>query len=135
MLTMVVLTALVGGLVPAIVAAVLSGLLLNFLFVEPIGTFTISDPENAVALALFLIVGVAVASVVDRAGRRAAEATRARAEANTLAVLAHSLMHSGEGEEGLLAKACEVFGMVGASVRPYGRAASARSSPSTATHR
>ena len=116
MLTIVVLTALVGGLLPAIVAAVLSGLLLNFLFVEPVGTFTISDPENAVALALFLVVGVAVASVVDRAGRRAAEAKRARAEANTLAVLAHSLMHSGEGEEGLLAKACEVFGMLGASV-------------------
>ena len=83
MLSMVVLTALVGGLLPAVVAAVLSGLLLNYLFVEPVGTLTISDPENALAIVVFLLVGVAVASVVDRAGPPTAEATRARAEANT----------------------------------------------------
>ena len=57
-----------------------------------------------------------MSSVVDWAGRRSAEARRARAEANTLAVLAHSLMHTGEGEQALLAKACEVFGVVGAAV-------------------
>ena len=116
MLSMVVLTALVGGLLPAVVAAVLGGLLLNYLFVEPVGTLTISDPENALAIVVFLLVGVAVSSVVDQAGRRSAEARRARAEANSLAVLAHSLMHTGEGEPGLLANACEVFGMVGAAV-------------------
>ena len=36
-----------------------------------------------------------MASVVDRAARRTVEATKARAEANALAVLSHSLLHAG----------------------------------------
>ena len=48
------------------------------------------------------MVGVAVATVVDRSARRTAEAVRARAEANALAVLAHSLLHSGDDPVELL---------------------------------
>ena len=57
MLTMVVVTALLGGLWPAVLAAVLSSLALNFLFVPPTGTFTIADPENAFAIVVFVLVG------------------------------------------------------------------------------
>ena len=95
MLTMVVATALVGGLWPAVLAALLSSLALNFLFVPPTRTLSIADPENAFAILVFVVVGMAVATVVDRSARRTAEAVRARAEANALAVLAHSLLHSG----------------------------------------
>ena len=111
-----VATALVGGLWPALLAAVLSSLALNFLFVSPVGTLTISDPENAFALGVFLVVGAAVATVVDRAARRTAQARRARAEADALSVLAHRLLHSADDPAALLAQACEVFGMSGASV-------------------
>ena len=74
MLTMVVCTALLGGLWPSVLAAVLSSLALNFLFVPPTGTLTIADPENAFAICVFVLVGVAVASVVDRSARRTQQA-------------------------------------------------------------
>jgi two-component system sensor histidine kinase KdpD len=116
MMSLVVATALIGGLWPAIVAALLGSLCLNFLFVPPTGTLTIADPENALAIAVFLLTGMAVATVVDRAARRTEQAIRARAEANALAVLSHSLLHSGETQTQVLAQACEVFGMTGAAV-------------------
>lgn len=119
-MALVVATALVGGLLPAVVGAVLSSVLLNFLFVPPVGTLTIASPENAFALAVFLVTGVAVASVVDRAARRTTEAVRARAEANALAVLSHTLLHTGDDQVELLDKVCEVFGMSGAAVLHHG---------------
>ena len=82
MMALVVATALVGGLWPAIVAALLGSLGLNFFFVPPTGTLTIADPENALAIAVYLLTGTAVATVVDRAARRTDQAIRARTEAN-----------------------------------------------------
>lgn len=116
MMAMVVVTALVGGLLPAILAAILGGLCLNLFFTPPLGALAIADPENAFAIAVFLVIGIAVATVVDRAARTTAQAVRTRAEANALAVLSHSLLHSGESPTQLLARACEVFGMSGAAV-------------------
>ncbi len=116
MMAMVVATALVGGLAPAIVAAILGGVALNFFFIPPYGTLTIADPENVFAIAVFLVTGTAVALVVDRAARTTQQAIRARAEANALAVLSHSLLHSGGSQSQLLAQACEVFAMTGAAV-------------------
>ncbi|WP_344805536.1 DUF4118 domain-containing protein [Microlunatus ginsengisoli] len=116
MLALVVATALVGGLWPAVLGAVLSGAALNYFFVPPTGTLTMADPENAFAIALFVLTGVAVASVVDRSARRTEEAVRARTEANALAVLAHTIVHGGDEPADLLAQAGEVFGMSGAAI-------------------
>ncbi len=116
MLALVVATALVGGLWPALVGAVLGGSALNFFFVPPTGTLTIADPENAFAVLLFTLTGAAVASVVDTSARRTEEATRARSDANALAVLAHSIVHTGDDPADLLAQAGEVFGMTGAAI-------------------
>ena len=46
---LVIVVALIGGIWPALFAAVLSGLTLNFLFVEPRYTLTISDPRQLLA--------------------------------------------------------------------------------------
>ena len=116
LMALVVGTALVGGLLPAVVGAVLGSLLLNLLFVPPTGTLSIASPGNVFALAVFLVTGVAVASVVDRAARRTTEAVRARTEANALAVLSHTLLHTGDDQVELLQTVCEVFGMTGAVV-------------------
>ena len=62
---------LVGGFVPAIVAAVASSLLLNWYFTPPVHTWTIDSPQNLLALVLFVAVAVAVGSVVHLAARRA----------------------------------------------------------------
>jgi two-component system, OmpR family, sensor histidine kinase KdpD len=116
MLALVVATALVGGLLPAVVGAVLGGIALNYFFVAPTRTLTMSDPENAFAVVLFVLTGVAVALVVDASARRTEEAVRARTEANALAVLAHSIVHSGDEPADLLAQTGQVFGMTGAAI-------------------
>ncbi len=116
LMVIVVATALIGGLRPAIVAALGSGLLLNFLFTPPLYTWTIAQPQNLLAIVLFVLVGMAVATVVDNAARRTHEARRARSEADALTVLAHSLLNNANNEEGLLASACELFGATGASI-------------------
>ncbi|SCK16027.1 sensor histidine kinase KdpD [Streptomyces sp. WMMB 322] len=86
-LTLTVTAALLGGLIPALVSAVVGSLLLNFFFTAPVHTWTISDPNNILAIVIFVVVAVAVASVVDLAARRTHQAARLRSEAEILSHL------------------------------------------------
>lgn len=88
-LAAVVTVALVGGLVAAMIAAVASSLLANWFFTPPVFTFTIADPANIVALVIFVVVGIAVAVVVDQGIARARRAAEARAEADVMVWLAN----------------------------------------------
>lgn len=106
----VVAVALVGGLLPAILAAVLGFLLLNYFFVPPIHQFTIAQGENLLALLAFLLVAVAVSLVVDLAARRTGQATRAQAEAATLSTLAGSVLRGERPLPALLEQVRETFG-------------------------
>ena len=92
----VVVIALVGGLYPALFAAVAGTLLLNYYFTDPRYTFTISEPEAMLQLGVFVVVGVLVSMIVDRAARRAREAARARADAQALSTLAGDILRGGE---------------------------------------
>jgi two-component system sensor histidine kinase KdpD len=89
-LLLVVAASAVGGLLPALVAAISGFLLVNWYFTPPLYTFTISEGENILALAVFLAVAGTVSVFVDLATRRAAQGNRARAEAEALARLAGS---------------------------------------------
>ena len=91
-LVVVVAAALVGGLRPALVAAVLGSSLVNWFFTAPVGRFTIAEPANALALGVFLVVALAVSSTVDLAARRSAEARRSRSEAEALAELSQTAL-------------------------------------------
>lgn len=110
-MVVVVATALVGGLAPAVVAALVSGFALNYFFTPPVRTLLIASSENAYAVALFVLVAVAVSSVVDLAARRTAQALRATAEADALSALAHGLLHAGLDVSDVVGRAREVFGM------------------------
>src|SRR5690349_16048468 len=57
-LLVVLATATVGRLWEAIVVAIGAVLTLNFFFLPPLGTFTIADPQNWIALFAFLVVAV-----------------------------------------------------------------------------
>ncbi len=87
-LLVVVIVSAVGGIWPALSAAVGAFLLANWYFTPPLHTFTIGETENLLALAVFLIVAGTVSALVSLASRRAVEGQRARAEAETLARLA-----------------------------------------------
>ena len=108
-LAVTVLVALVGGLLPALIAALGGFLLMNWFFTPPVGHFTISEPANVVALFVFVAVAIGVATVVDRASRRAAEAVRARTEAVTLGSLSRSVLTGQDTAEAVVARLRETF--------------------------
>src|SRR5438105_1346339 len=65
------------GLQESIAASLASMLCYNFFFLPPVGTFTIADPQNWVALCVFLITAI-TASQLSTSARRKAEEARAR---------------------------------------------------------
>ena len=65
------------GMVVAVFMSVCAMLLFNYYFLPPIGTFTIADPQNWVALAAFLTTSI-VASQLSARIRREADAAHAR---------------------------------------------------------
>ncbi len=91
-LVAVVAVAVVGGFWPAVLAAVTSFLLLNWYFTRPVHTFTIEDPQNLLALLLFVTVAVTVSSVVHLAAHRALQAARSSEEAAELLALAQTVL-------------------------------------------
>ena len=76
---LVVGTALVGGLGPALLASAVSAALLNFFFTEPFHTFRVHEDTDVVAVLVFAAISVMVSWVVDLAARRAS-AVREAAE-------------------------------------------------------
>ncbi|GGJ56900.1 sensor histidine kinase [Streptomyces brasiliensis] len=110
-LALTVAAALLGGLLPALASAVVGSLLLNWFFTPPIHTFTVADPKNVVAIAVFVGVAVSVASVVDLAARRTHQAARLRAESEILSFLAGNVLRGETGLEELLERVRETFGL------------------------
>ncbi|MBU3065219.1 DUF4118 domain-containing protein [Nocardia sp. NEAU-G5] len=88
----VVGVSLVGGMYPAIMSAVVGFLLLEYYFAPPLHSFAVADPQNMLALAVYLVVGAAVAVVVELAARRTRQAAAASADASVLATLAGSVL-------------------------------------------
>ena len=76
----VLLPATLFGIWPAIYASVLSFLAFNFLFIEPLYTFTVAEPHELLALVIFLIVAVTASALAGRVreqARLAVQRTRA----------------------------------------------------------
>jgi two-component system sensor histidine kinase KdpD len=115
-LLVTVLVALLGGIGPAIVGALASSGLLNWFFLEPVRTLTISEPENALALVVFVAVAVVVAFVVHTSARRAERAVAAQRESAALAELTHTLLGSTDQMTVLLEHAVDMFGAQRATV-------------------
>ncbi len=115
-LAAVVAVALVGGLYPALVAAVAGFLLLNWYFTPPLHQWTIAERENILALTVFLLVAAAVSAVVDLAARRTSDAARARAEAETLSTLAGSVLRGSRPLPALLDQLRETFQLTGVTL-------------------
>lgn len=91
-LLVVVAVALVGGLRPAVPAAVGGAVLLNYFFTQPIHRLAVDRPQDLLVLGVYLAVAVAISAVVDLAGRRTVEAARAAAEAQALSSVAGSTL-------------------------------------------
>jgi two-component system sensor histidine kinase KdpD len=92
MLLLVLWAATKWGLAEAIFTSIVSVPGFNFYFLPPIGTFTIADPENWVALFVFLVTAVTVSRLSTQAKRRTEEAVAGRNEISTLYELSRAML-------------------------------------------
>ncbi|GAB3765073.1 two-component system sensor histidine kinase KdpD [Nocardioides ginsengisegetis] len=135
-----VVVSLVGGLAPALIAAVAGSALLNYFFTPPLHTLTISETNNALALLVFVLVAALVSSTVDAAARRTRQAARAAAESRTLANLAGSVLGGPDALTEMLQRVRETFALTSVTLlergddgwTPVASAGSAVSRPSEA---
>lgn len=88
----VVVVAVVGGVLPAMVAAVGSFLLVNWFLTPPFGTLFVEGTGRVIDLVVFLLVGLTVSVTVDLGARRRVIGARAQLEAHTLAQLSSTPM-------------------------------------------
>jgi len=72
------------GLSRAIFVSIVATLAYNYFFLPPVGTFTISDPQNWIALFTFLITAVIASQLSERARREAVNANDRRRELEQL---------------------------------------------------
>lgn len=84
LLLIVLFVATAWGPKPAIMASLLGVICFNFFFLPPVHTFSISEPENWIALFAFLITAITVGQLSAHAKRRAEEANAARQEIERL---------------------------------------------------
>ena len=101
------------GLAEALVASIVAVLGINYLFLPPVGTLTIQDPQNLVAFIAFLVTAVTASQLSDRARRRAAEAEARRLEIERLYALVQAMMPGGSARKTIrefVNKVVQVFG-------------------------
>ncbi|WP_240192976.1 ATP-binding protein [Glycomyces sp. YM15] len=115
-LTAVMGLTLTGGMWPALLATLLGFALLNFCFTEPYFAFGVDDREQLIALFLFVALALGGAAVVNVSAARARLASRASAEAQTLATLAGNVLRGGNRVEDLLEQLRETFSLESATL-------------------
>jgi len=93
-LVSVLLTSAYWGLRYAVVMAVGATAAFNFFFLPPVGTFTIADPQNWVALFAFLVTALVASNLAERARREADGAKQRRREVERLFGLSQRLLAS-----------------------------------------
>jgi two-component system sensor histidine kinase KdpD len=93
-LVMVLLTSAYWGLRFAVVMAIIATAAFNFFFLPPVGTFTIADPQNWVALLAFLVTALVASNLAERARREAERSRQRRREVERLYGLSQRLLTS-----------------------------------------
>jgi two-component system, OmpR family, sensor histidine kinase KdpD len=93
-LVAVLLVSAYWGLRYAVVLSLGAAAAFNFYFLPPIGTFTIADPQNWVALLAFLITALVASNLAEHARRDAEAAKQRRREVELLYDLSQRLLAS-----------------------------------------
>ena len=92
LLLIVLFTATRSRLWVAIGVAIVAMLALNYYFIPPVGTFTIADPENWVALVAFMVVAAIASNLSTAAQTRTREAVARRNEVTRLFDLSRDVL-------------------------------------------
>ncbi len=97
----ILLIATAWGIVEATTASVAAVLCFNFFFLPPVGTLTIADPQNWVALLAFLATAIVASQLSGRARRREIDAAARRRDLERLYTLSRALLLSERGVVGV----------------------------------
>lgn len=106
------------GLAEATLASLIAVLAFNFYFLPPLGTFTIQDPQNWVALFAFLVTAVTASQLSARARRRAEADEARRREVEKLYALVQAMSLAGSVRKTIrefVNRVVQVFGCDGAA--------------------
>jgi two-component system, OmpR family, sensor histidine kinase KdpD len=118
-LFLVVVTALYGGFGVATLSSIVAVVCLNYFFVPPVFSFTVTRPENWVALGAFEFTALTISRLSHRARSRAAEAIAERSDSQHLYETAQrllSLERSGEPGASIPPVLREVFALSGVAL-------------------
>lgn len=96
LLVVVLLIAAYSRLWIAIATAVAAMLVFNFFFLPPVGTLTISDPQNWIAFIAFMSAALIASRLSSTAHQRAREALESRNELSRLFDLSRDVLLTGE---------------------------------------
>ncbi len=91
-LVMVLWVAAYWGFRFSVFLAVVATLAFNYYFLPPIGTFTVADPQNWVALVAFLATAGIASQLADRARRQTADAIQRRRDVERLYAFSQRLL-------------------------------------------
>jgi len=86
------------GLTEAVVASIAAVFCYNYYFLPPIGTLTIQDPQNWVALAAFLVTAITASRLSSQAKRQAIEILAKQEEMERLYSLSRALLLTDHGQ-------------------------------------
>jgi two-component system sensor histidine kinase KdpD len=113
-LLFVLIVASTWGFFEATVSSVLATLAFNFFFFPPVGTFTIADPQNWVALFSFLTTSLIASRLSAAAKRRAADAMERQQDLERLYTFSRAILLTEAAEpfpKQLAQKLAEIFGL------------------------
>jgi two-component system, OmpR family, sensor histidine kinase KdpD len=113
-LLVVLFSATVGGLAGGISASVAATIAFNYFFLPPFHTFHVADPENWVALGVFLVVSVVASRLVTAAGTEAQRAGARATEVQTLYDLSVELFLAASSADALADAAARALAATGA---------------------
>jgi two-component system, OmpR family, sensor histidine kinase KdpD len=119
----------------AVFTAIVATICFNFFFLPPYGTFTIADPQNWIALLVFLLTAVLASNLAAKALRSADIANQRRREAERLYSFSQKLLLADNVVELLNAipiYIVEIFGIKAAALFVTARQEIYRSSPDAA---
>jgi two-component system sensor histidine kinase KdpD len=91
-LVAILLIASGWGIAESTTASLVAVACFNFFFLPPVGTFTIADPQNWVALVAFLVTAIVASQLSGRARQRELDATSRQHELERLYALSRSLL-------------------------------------------
>jgi two-component system, OmpR family, sensor histidine kinase KdpD len=126
----ILIASAVWGIGVSVLMSVLAAMCVDYYFLPPVGTFNISDSQDWITLASFLITAVIGSDLSARARRQAREATQRRNEVSRLYEFSQGLLGA-QNPVDLLAeiplRIVELFGARSASLYLPGRQALHRS--------